>query len=108
MILPVLVVPSVNVCLFVVPIVPSPVSERALLPVPEMEAVGVPPATFKKPNLALVVAVEPSNRSSVVFLSKILPLPSLKVDPPLATGKIPVTSEEARFIALDERTPPVE
>ena len=85
---------------------PLPVRDKALLPVPEIEAVGVPPATLRKPNLALLVAVEPSNRSWVVFLSKIEPFALSNGEPPLATGKMPVTSVEARLIAEEEITPP--
>src|SRR5579864_6923779 len=62
-ILPLDAEPSVRVCALVVVIVPSPVSERALLPVPETEAVGVPPALFMKANFALVVAFPPTSRS---------------------------------------------
>src|SRR5690349_8142811 len=53
--------PRVRDCSFVVAIVPFPVSERELLPVPAIEAVGVPPATLVKANLAVLVAVEPSS-----------------------------------------------
>jgi len=38
-----------------------------LLPEPEMEAVGVPPATFSNANFAEAVEVPPSNRSSVML-----------------------------------------
>src|SRR5579872_5804743 len=68
-------VPRVNVCPLVVPRVPLPERNVALLPVPEIEAVGIPPATLVKANLAELVALEPSNRSWVVFLSKIAPFP---------------------------------
>jgi len=91
LILPVDVVPSVRLCLFDVPRTPAPVKKVALLPVPEILAVGVPPATLVKANFALLVALEPSKRSSVVFLSKIEPLPSLKGEPPLGTPRILVT-----------------
>jgi len=47
----------------VVPSVPLPVRETALLPVPEILAVGVPPATLVTANLALAVEVPPSKKS---------------------------------------------
>src|SRR5438046_1447130 len=72
---PVPAVPSVNVCRFVVPMLPRPSRDRALLPLlAEILAVGVLPATFKKPNFADAVAVAPSSRAWVVFRSKIVPL----------------------------------
>jgi len=62
------VVPSVRLCPLVVPIVPVDVNDNAILFAPEMEAVGVPPATLVKANLAEPVAVEPRSRSSVIFV----------------------------------------
>jgi len=58
----------------------------------DTDAVGVPPAILRKPNFALLVAVDPRSRSSVMFLSKIEPLAvfSLNGEPPLATGRTPV------------------
>jgi hypothetical protein len=53
----------------VVPRLPLP--ERkvlALAVVPAIEAVGVPPATLMKANLAEAVEVPPTNRSTVAFL----------------------------------------
>jgi len=41
--------------------------------VPEIEAVGVPPATLTNANLADAVAFEPSNKSCVCNRSKIAP-----------------------------------
>jgi len=91
--LPVEPLPNCNVCLFVVPRTPVPVSNVALLPLPaEIEAVGTPPATLVNANFALVVACDPSSKSSVVFLWKIEPFPSLNGEPPLTTGRIPDTS----------------
>jgi len=58
--------PSVSVWLLVVPSTPAPVRKVALLPfAAEMEAVGIPPALFKKPNFAEAVAVPPSRTSTV-------------------------------------------
>ena len=85
---------------------PVAVSERALLFAPEIDAVGVPPATFKNPNLALVVAVEPSSRSSVVFLCVMALLVSWNGEPPLTTGKMPVISvPPVRLTRLEVRVP---
>ncbi len=65
---PVVAPPRVRVCPLVVPRLPAPVRKVALLPeLADIEAVGVPPATLRKPNLALVVAVAPRRRSSVSF-----------------------------------------
>src|SRR5437763_696388 len=88
--LPVLVSPKVKVCLAVV--ASAPLAERDKAPdVPaEMEAVGIPELTLINPNRALLVALLPSKRSCVVFLSKIEPAPSLNGEPPLATGRMPV------------------
>lgn len=58
----------------------------------EILAVGVPLLTFKKPNLAEVVALLPSKRSCVPTLSKILPFAWSNGEPPLATGRIPEIS----------------
>src|SRR5579862_4277911 len=72
-----------------------------------MEAVGVPVPTLTKPNLAELVAVEPRSRSSLVFLSTMaLLLFSVNGEPPLRTGRIPVTREAfPKFRADDERSP---
>jgi len=77
-----------------------------LLPA-EMLAVGTPLFTLVKANFALVVELEPSNKSSVCSLSNIAPFPSVNGEPPLSTGRMPVTSLEppARFTALVERLP---
>ena len=103
------VVPRVRDWPFCVPITPLPLSESAFVPVPEIEAVGVPPATLRNPNFALAVALDPSKRSSVVFLSKIVPLIvfSAKGEPPFWVGKIPVISvgPPLRLSADDERVP---
>ena len=57
-------------------IVPSPFKLKALPALePEMEAVGVPELTFKKANLAEVLACPPTKRSSVEFSGKMAPLP---------------------------------
>ena len=72
---PVEAFPRVNVCLFVVPITPSPESVIALSPeLAEIEAVGVPPATFRNPNLAEVVDVAPTRTSRVFENGEIAPL----------------------------------
>jgi len=78
-----------------------------LLPVPEILAVGVPPATLRKPNFALPVAVEPSRRSSVVILCVIALFVSSNGEPPLITGRMPFTSfgPPARLSALEVSTP---
>src|SRR6266513_2888601 len=68
LIFPVVAEPSVRVCLLVVPIFPSPSTERAFAPeLAEIEATGVPPALLRNPNLALEVDVPPSRRSSVML-----------------------------------------
>src|SRR5258708_344906 len=72
--LPVLAPPIVKVWALVVPRVPVAVNETALLFVPEIEAVGVPPATLVKANLALVVALDPKSKYWVAILSKMEPL----------------------------------
>jgi len=97
--------PMFKVCPLVVVSVPSPANESALLPVPEIEAVGVPLPTLRKPNFALAVAVAPSKRSCVVSLSVITPFDCSNGEPPFRTGRMPVTSPEARLTALDESTP---
>lgn len=55
-------------------------------------AVGVPFATPVIANCDELVAVPPMRKSFVVFLSKIAPFAWLSGEPPLATGRIPVTS----------------
>ena len=88
--LPVVLPPSVKVWRLVV--ARLPVAVRNVPPVVPAEsvAVGVLPALIPvTANRALLVAVLPSRRSSVVFLSKIEPLPSLNGDPPFTTGKMP-------------------
>jgi len=60
----------------VVPRVPLPLRNVALLPaLAEILAVGVPPATLVKANLALVVALDPRSKSCVWRRSKIAPFP---------------------------------
>jgi len=102
--LPVEALPSCSVCLLVVPRTPVAVSEVAPV-VPAIEAVGVPPATLVKAKAAEVVALAPKRRSCVVFLSKIAPLALSNGEPPLPTGRMPVTSVEARSTAEEESTP---
>ena len=64
---PVEVLPMVSVCLLVVAKVPPPVMYRLLLPeFAEMEAVGIPLATFRNANFDEVVAVPPRERSKVL------------------------------------------
>jgi len=107
-ILPVEVVPSVRLCLLLVPRTPVPVKKEALLPDPaEIEAVGTPPATLVKANFAELVACEPRSKSSVVFLSKIEPGCSLNGEPPLGTGRMPVMYCEppARLSAAEVSVP---
>lgn len=65
----------------------------------------MPLLTLIKPNRALLVAVEPRSRSCVVIRCVIAPLPCSNGDPPLVTGRMPVTSVDARLTALVERTP---
>jgi len=89
-----------------VPRVPVAVRDVALLFAPEIEAVGVPELTLRKPNLALTVAVPPSKRSSVGILSVIAPLVSSNGEPPLTTGRMPETSVPLfRFTREVERVP---
>jgi len=66
--LPVVPLPSCKVCLFVVPRTPVAVSDVAPIVPAETDAVGVPPATLVNANFALLVAVEPSSRSSVMLV----------------------------------------
>src|ERR1700722_9576929 len=67
-IFPVLADPKVKLCLPVVKIFPLASSERALgVVTAEILAVGVPPATFLNENFALLVAVDPRSRSSVIL-----------------------------------------
>lgn len=67
--LPVVSPPKVKVCALVVPRLPAPVRNVLLFVVPaEIEAVGVPPATFMKANRAEAVEVLPSKISSVKFV----------------------------------------
>jgi hypothetical protein len=62
--LPVVEEPRVRVCALVVDNTPSPERYVAVLPLlPEIEAVGVPLATFKNANLAEVEAVPPIAKS---------------------------------------------
>ena len=73
-IFPVVDVPSVSVCLLVVPIVPSPVKYKALLPeFAEIDAVGVPAAMFSTANLAEEVACPPTKKSTVELLGNKAP-----------------------------------
>src|SRR6266404_8451298 len=71
LILPVLLSPSCKVCPLVVASVPVAVRYVALLLSPEILAVGVPEFTLMKANFADAVALDPSKRSCVGFLSKI-------------------------------------
>jgi len=106
--LPVEALPNCNVCLFVVPRTPVPVSNVALLPLPaEIEAVGMPELTFVNANFALPVDVAPSRRSSVGILSVMAPLVSSNGEPPFTTGRMPVTLKllSAKLTADEERTP---
>ncbi len=65
---PVVELPSVNVCPFVVPITPSPEIEVAMFPeFAEIEATGVPEALFKNANFALDVEGPPNKMSYVPF-----------------------------------------
>ncbi len=65
-IFPVLEEPRESVCLLVVASVPLPVIYRALFPLfADIVAVGVPPATLIRPNLAEEVAVPPTRTSTV-------------------------------------------
>jgi len=65
--LPVVAPPMVSVWLLVVPRLPAPVRNVALLRPPEIEAVGVPELTLVKANLADAVEIPPINRSTVAF-----------------------------------------
>jgi hypothetical protein len=67
--LPVDAPPRVRVCILVVPRFPRPVKKVALLPeLAEILAVGVPPATLVKANLAEEVPVPPKRISRVGLL----------------------------------------
>lgn len=74
MISPVVLLPKVSDCLFVVASVPSAFKNVAPDRPAEMEAVGVPELTFKNPNFALAVEVPPTRRSSDVLLTYTAPL----------------------------------
>jgi len=90
----------------VVPSIPVPVKKVLLLPEPaEMEAVGTPVLTLVNANFAEAVEVLPISKSCVDILSKIEPFACSNGDPPFTTGRMPVTSIEARLIAEDERIP---
>ena len=103
--LPVPAAPRVSVWPFVVLRIPVAVNESALLLAPEIEAVGVPAPTLRKPNFAELVALDPSKRSSLVFLSNMaLLLSSANGEPPLIVGKMPVTSL-VRLIRLLVKVP---
>ena len=68
------VLPRVKFCLLVVKILPVASMESAPLIPAETEAVGVPlPVTLVKANLALLVAVEPRSRSSVILKGESAP-----------------------------------
>jgi len=71
--LPVLLLPSCKVCLFVVARMPLAVSDVDPV-VADREAVGVPPATLINANFAELVALEPRRRSCVLSRSNIVPL----------------------------------
>ena len=71
--LPVEADPRVSVWALVVPMVPLPVNDKALLPVPAILAVGVPAALLTKANLADVVAEPPTSRSTVFVYGVIVP-----------------------------------
>jgi len=76
-------------CMFVVPSTPPPVRNVALLPLfAEIEAVGIPLFTFKKPNFALVVALLPRRKSTTPLYSsfgEIVPFATFQFVPPLPT-----------------------
>ena len=72
---------------------------------PEILAVGVPELTLMTANFAEAVDVPPISKSCVVIRSLMAPLAAENGDPPLASGKMPVTSDDARSTALDDRTP---
>ena len=60
--------PKTKSALFVVEILPLPSTKVDTFAVdPEIDAVGVPELIFKTLNLALVVAVPPTKRSTVEF-----------------------------------------
>jgi len=68
--------PSTKSALLVVEILPFPSMNVATLAVePEILAVGVPVKTFLNANLALVVALAPKSKSSVVLPGYIVPVP---------------------------------
>jgi len=60
---PVVALPNWSVCLLVVPRMPLAVRDAPPVIPADREAVGIPPATLTNANLALPVAVAPSNRS---------------------------------------------
>ena len=62
---PVAAEPRVRLCSLEVWIKPLPSRDKALAPVPEIEAVGVHELTLIKANLALPVAWDPSSKSWV-------------------------------------------
>jgi len=71
--LPVPAAPSCKVCPLVVASVPAAVRYVALLFEPDIDAVGVPPATLTKANLAEAVELPPSSTSSVVLVVSMVP-----------------------------------
>jgi len=90
-IVPVERLPRVSVWLPVVLKIPSAESNVLFTPVAR-DSVGVPVLILRNPIFAEAVALLPSKRSSVESRSKIAPLPSVNGEPPLVTGRIPLTS----------------
>ena len=70
-----------------------------LFVVADRVATGVPTAIPVTPNCAELVATPPSRKSWVVFLSVMAPFRTSNGEPPFATGRIPVTSADARSTA---------
>ena len=97
--------PRVKLCALVVPRTPVPVRKVALLAVfAEILAVGVPEFMFVIANFAEPVELLPSKKSCEGILSKIAPFAAVKGEPPLESGRTPVTSVD-RSTRLEDITP---
>jgi len=85
---------------------PFAVRKVLLLLPAERLAVGTPLRTFSNANLAEAVALLPRSKSGLEVLSKIAPFCWSNGEPPLATGRRPVTSVAlVKLTSEDERTP---
>ena len=104
---PVVELPKVKVCAFVVPRIPVPVKVAALLPeFADIEAVGVPEFMFVTANFADEEVVPPTKRSRVELPGYRVPAEEFQNDPPLEVGKMPETSVTKETAEKDGVVPP--